>query len=108
MGDAQPIFEEDDVFTITVPLIEKNDGINDTVNGTVNNTIKILLIRIAKYILEHPNTKVNDIVRLINKSKPTIERYVKILRDNEIIEYKGALKTGGYIIHNNVRKRLNK
>ena len=116
VGDVQPTFEEDDVFTITVPLTEENDGINDgindiindTVNGTINHTIKILLIKIVKHIIEHPNTKINDIVRLINKSKPTIERYVKILRDNEIIEYKGALKTGGYVIHNNLRKKLNK
>ena len=32
----------------------------------------------------------------MNKSVPTIERYLRILQKKEIVEFRGARKTGGY------------
>lgn len=42
--------------------------------------------------------KTSDIEGLINRSNATTERYLKILRENNYIEYVGANKTGGYKI----------
>ena len=42
--------------------------------------------------------KTSEIEVFINKSNATTERYLKILRENNYIEYVGASKTGGYKI----------
>jgi ATP-dependent DNA helicase RecG len=45
-------------------------------------------------------SKHTDIQKHINKSDATVERYLKILKDNNLIEYAGAKKSGGYKIIN--------
>jgi predicted transcriptional regulator len=43
-------------------------------------------------------SKHTDIKHIINRSDATVERYLKILKDKNVIEYVGAKKTGGYKI----------
>jgi ATP-dependent DNA helicase RecG len=40
----------------------------------------------------------NEITEKLNKGVSTVERYLKILKDNRIIEFQGAPKTGGYVL----------
>jgi ATP-dependent DNA helicase RecG len=50
-------------------------------------------------ICNNEGINANSIVdKLGSKSKPTVERYLKVARKLEIIEYKGASKTGGYYL----------
>jgi ATP-dependent DNA helicase RecG len=42
--------------------------------------------------------KAVELNELLNKSLATTERYLKILKVNEYVEFRGASKTGGYFI----------
>lgn len=74
-----------------------NEGININIEG-VNEGTKKFLEKIRSYINKNPMVKTSDIEGLINRSNATTERYLKILRENNYIEYVGANKTGGYKI----------
>ena len=43
-------------------------------------------------------TNALDIATKRDKSKPTIERYLRIAKEVGIVEFKGAPKTGGYYL----------
>lgn len=50
-------------------------------------------------IINNEEINTNSIVdKLGSKSKPTVERYLKVARKLNVIEYKGAAKTGGYYL----------
>lgn len=74
-----------------------NEGINLNFEG-INEGIKNDLLDIYLYVQENPSAKHTDIKRIIVKSDATVERYLKILKDNDVIEYVGSKKTGGYRI----------
>ncbi len=74
-----------------------NEGININIEG-INEGAKKVLEKTLWYITQNPMTKTSEIELFINKSNATTERYLKILRENNYIEYVGANKTGGYKI----------
>jgi ATP-dependent DNA helicase RecG len=49
-------------------------------------------------MMSNEGLKAFDIATKRGKSKPTIERYLKLARQYGIIEFRGATKTGGYFI----------
>lgn len=78
-----------------------NEGVNEGVklniegvNEGVNEELTLLYNQIAK----HPGKKANELNEQINKSLSTTERYLKILKEQGFIEFKGAPKTGGYFL----------
>ena len=75
----------------------KNEGVKFKFEG-VNEKLNIELWSIYDFILRNPLTKTAAIEQFSNKSNATIERYLKILKDNGLIEYVGSDKTGGYRI----------
>ena len=78
--------------------INGNGGIND--NGGINKkgSNEELEKQILQIIRDSDGIKVDEICRLTQKSKRTIERYLNRLKKQYLIEYAGALKTGGYRI----------
>jgi len=78
----------------------ENEGINPHFEGinTENEGINLDLEKILSFLKSNPLAKHVDIKQVINRSDATIERYLKILKDNNLIEYVGAKKTGGYKI----------
>ena len=104
---------------ITVPIEEEtgqaeNDTVsleNDTVNAEndrvnaifdrvniENDRVKNELMQIYCFIEQNPLVKIASIEQLTQKSDKTVRRYLKILKDNKLIEYIGSDKTGGYQI----------
>ena len=95
---------------ITVPIeqveiegINENANIeNDRVNAIYdrvnleNDRLKDELILIYSFIEQNPLVKIASIEQLTQKSNKTVRRYLKILKDNKLIEYIGSDKTGGY------------
>ena len=77
----------------------KNEGINIIFEG-INEGIKNDLLKIYSFIQKNELAKHTDIKRLIGKSDATIERYLKTLKDKDLIEYVGSKKTGGYRVKN--------
>ena len=78
----------------------ENEGINPENEGInpENEGIKIELTQIYSFIQKNPFAKHADIQQHVNKSDATIERYLKILKENGLIRYIGSKKTGGYEI----------
>ncbi|MDR2906525.1 MAG: hypothetical protein LBU91_00850, partial [Bacteroidales bacterium] len=83
---------------------QKSGGINNIdggikpKSGGINKKTIADLESILHFINENPFVKSSQIEEFSNKSATTIERYIKILKDNNLIEHIGARKTGGYHI----------
>jgi len=105
-----PVFNTTGIFSVIlqrpekssvkkIDIIKKNEGVNEgvfvNIEG-VNEGTKKMLENILSFINENPMVKISDIESFINKSNATTERYLKILRENHLVEYVGANKTGGY------------
>ncbi|MDR1631783.1 MAG: putative DNA binding domain-containing protein [Dysgonamonadaceae bacterium] len=61
-----------------------------------NERVKNELIQVYSFIEQNPLVKIVQIEKFNKKSNITNKRYLKILKDNGLIEYTGSDKTGGY------------
>ena len=85
------------LFTVSytkqkISSVENEEGENVGVNVGVNVGIKTLLV----FIENNPGTNVLTMVKQFNVTQRTIERWIKILREENKIEFKGVRKIGGY------------
>ena len=113
-GLTEPVFRiEGGFFTIELkrPIIDDpinggiNGGINsdDPINGginlddTINDTINYEKI-ILKVIQKQEGLAAPQISKMIGKSLKTTKRYIAKLKLAGKIEFRGALKTGGYYV----------
>jgi ATP-dependent DNA helicase RecG len=71
-----------------------NEGINEGISEGINEGIKSLLV----YIEENPGKRITAIAAEIDKPAKTIERWIKKLRKEGKIEFRGSKKTGGYYV----------
>ncbi len=71
-------------------FISNNQPINEGVNEGVNGLFEL----IEKY----PNRKTPFFAEELGTSVKNIERWIKKLKEDDKIEFKGSSKTGGYII----------
>jgi predicted HTH transcriptional regulator len=62
--------------------------------GGISEGIKSLLV----YIEENPGKRITSIAAGIGKPAKTIERWIKELRKDGKIEFRGSKKTGGYYV----------
>lgn len=77
------------------------DGLNDgikTFDDGINCTGDGIKSKILAAIRNHSGIRVPELVLLLTRSKPTIERTVAQLKKEGIIEYRGSKKTGGYFL----------
>jgi len=97
-GNKDATFRFKDFFTIvflrenTSKII--NDGVSDGVSGGVDDGVN----QVFRFIELNPNIKVKDIEKHLNFSTRTIERYIKILKEKELVVFKGSPKLGGYFV----------
>ena len=68
--------------------------VNEPVNEPVNDVLRDIL----EFIKNNPGIKKPAIITHIGKSKATLTRYLKQLVEQNLIEYKGSDKTGGYYL----------
>lgn len=61
-------------------------GVSDGVNEVLN------------YIRLHPGAKTTEMVTALDISQRTLERWIKQLRDEKMVVFRGAPKTGGYYV----------
>jgi len=69
------------VFRKTRKLSPSSETINDAISDAIKG---------------RPGVKKVELVKIIGKSKPTIERAIALLKQQGRIEYRGSKKTGGY------------
>lgn len=95
-GFQVTVFASDPINKETSKDTTENGGVNDGVNGGVTEGVNEVL----QFIKENPGLKTNEIKNRLNLSQRTTERWIKQLREDQKIEFKGAPKTGGYFIKN--------
>lgn len=83
-----------------------DDGVNDGVIDGVNDGVRKEVIRLTILILTNEGAKTLNIAAKRGKSKPTIERYLRIAKKVGIIEFKGAPKTGGYFLTPKMKEKI--
>ena len=93
----EPKFEEiQKGFQVTLykkVLAQKLDGgISGGISGGINGGINLLLV----FISENQNLSAKTISENMNEPLRTIQRWIKQLKDEGKIEYRGSKKTGGY------------
>ena len=66
-------------------------------SGGVSGGVKEL----RDYIETHPGANTSDYTTAFGVSKRTVERWLKQLKDENQIEFRGAPKTGGYFHYQN-------
>ena len=102
-----PIMQEKDIFTITVPLKgmeeedtrKREDGtLNETLNtlnGTLNETLKDRILNLVK-----TNAFINQsaIAKELGVSLTTIKREMKTLQESGLLIRKGAKKDGEWLV----------
>ena len=67
---------------------------DEPVNEPVNDVLRDIL----EFIKNNPGIKKPAIIARIGKSKATLTRYLKQLVEQNLIEYRGSDKTGGYYL----------
>ncbi len=98
-----------------------NDTVNDTVNDAVNDAVKRGLINavsdtvndalidaVKAIIADDQGVSINEVMRKTGKSNATVKRYLQILKTIDLIEFKGAAKTGKYSITPKALTKINK
>lgn len=91
-----PDFLQEEIFKTILWRKNKEKLAGDTpgvgVNVGVNDGVKTLLV----FIENNPGTNVLTMEKHFNVTQRTIERWIKILKKENKIEFIGASKTGGY------------
>jgi len=68
--------------------VDKNEGVNGGVNGGVNELLTLITVS--------PGNSSRQLVESLGVSQRTLERWLKQLKEDNKIEFRGAAKTGGY------------
>ena len=85
--------------------INSLDGINDGLIDGVNDGVKSEIIKLADLIASNEGINTLDLATMRGKSKPTVERYLKLAKLLGVIEFRGAPKTGGYFLTMKMKKK---
>ncbi len=75
-----------------------DDGVNEGLTDELNKAIREEIAKIIQSVVENEGIKTIDIATKRGKSTRTIERYLKLAKALNIIEFEGAPKTGGYYL----------
>jgi len=67
-------------------------------DGGINERISEGIKSLLTYIENNPGERINVIALEINRPAKTIERWIRKLRDDGKIEFRGSKKTGGYYL----------
>ncbi|RZF58570.1 ATP-binding protein [Sphingobacterium corticibacterium] len=106
-GLPDPVWKEDhDHLVLEFPGLGIGEGVREGVNEGVNYVmvagvsegVNAELRKLIALIDATPGMNAKQLSSAIGKGHSTVERYLKILRENQLIEFRGAPKDGGYYI----------
>ncbi len=106
VGTDKIEFFEQDIFTTKVPLnnlfLETDreiGGTNGGTNGGINGGIKLSSKEeLFIFIANHPGLNTKTIKAKTELSQRTLERWIKELKEDGKIQFRGPNKTGGYYV----------
>lgn len=81
-----------------------SEGVNNLVFEGVNEGVNKSLNYVLNIIGSNPELNTIDIANQIGKGVSTTERYLKLLREKNLIVFKGAPRTGGYVLISSFNK----
>ena len=79
-------------------LTEKGSLLKISICEGVNEGVKQELNQILSFLKSNPMKKAPEIADFLKKGNSTVERYLKILKENGYITFEGSPKTGAYKI----------
>ena len=88
-------------MTIIYSMEYNGDGVNDGRNGPVNgpvNTLTNSLIQVYVIVKDNPGLNTKQIANLLKRPYTTVKKQVSVLQKRDLIEHRGAAKTGGYYV----------
>ena len=92
-GIIRALQEEPNIKVINEPAGMQFISIIDRIADEGVNELESLILT---FLEKKPGAKGYEIAEYIQKGAATTERYLRSLKDKELIEYKGSRKTGGY------------
>jgi len=87
---------------ISKGVMAKIEGVTEGVTEGVSADIKEKIKKILLLLYKEEGLNTNDIETATGIPAKTLERYIKILNKEGVISFKGAGRTGGYYIHDDV------
>ena len=78
------------IFYTNTNSLESSEGVNEGVNEGVKSLYEL--------IKSNPNNRSTYFASILDTSVKNIERWLKQLKDEDKIEFKGSPKTGGYVV----------
>ncbi len=88
------VFAVEEIGDGMLVTFEQNEGVNEGANEGVNEGVNLLY----RSISEKPGIRLPELSNKLHIPVKTLERWIKQLRDEKKIIFKGAAKTGGYYI----------
>ena len=75
-------------------IIRVSGGVNDKVNEGVNVHVNDRQKELLSYLIQDPGYTVSQLSEIMKVSRKTIAGYLKVLKDNGIIERVGSARNG--------------
>jgi hypothetical protein len=93
---------------VNISIVANNqlDMIYIIISENVNDNVKEHLFTIIKALYIQPNQNRVDLMAQTKIKNPTLDRYIKILKNANIIEFVGPDKTGGYYLTETTKEKL--
>ena len=91
-GLPEPVFESTQGGMAVTVFKQVEQKAPERIGGGANVGANHLL----NYIQTHPGQRASEIATAYKLTQRTIERWLKQLKEQDLIEFKGATKTGGY------------
>jgi ATP-dependent DNA helicase RecG len=85
-----------------------DDGLDVGGFDNLSNHTKTEMMQVIGIVLEKDGLKSNQIAAILGKSRATIERHVKKLKEMHLLRFLGPPKTGGYYVTEYFENRLMK
>jgi ATP-dependent DNA helicase RecG len=104
-GTAKPILTEGDLFTTEIPIQAAAAGAIHNVptnepDVPINVPINGASLQVLHFMAEHPEVSLNEIAEKIGKTRKTVQRVVKDLKDSGHVKRVGSRKTGHWEVIN--------
>lgn len=103
-GSPEPRFETDDNYSYFITTLPIHPAFYP--NEAINEATKSALGGIVEVILNQPGINRLELIKKSGKSKTSIERYLRILKENNFVNYQGSKKTGGYHLTDEAKQKL--
>jgi ATP-dependent DNA helicase RecG len=88
-------------------VIEKIEGITGGITEGITEDVKEKLSKVLLVLYKNEGLRTSEIETILQIPVKSIERYVKQLKEANLIEFRGANRTGGYFLTEKIIKSIN-